>query len=80
MSGGRSVTGKRRATAKLLAGGSPLRTRNPGACPTDRQQSGTDAIVCQPAAVGSKKEDDRRYPKRPLVGVGALIFRRGRLG
>jgi len=79
MSGGRSVTGKRRATAKLLAGGSPLRTRNPGACPTDRQQSGTDAIVCQPAAVGSKKEDDRRYPKRPLIGVGALIFRRSRI-
>jgi len=23
--------------------------------------------------------DDRRYPKRPLVGVGALIFRRGRI-
>ena len=21
--------------------------------------------------------DDRRYPKRPIVGVGALIFRRG---
>ena len=24
-------------------------------------------------------EDDRRYPKRPLVGVGALIFRRDRI-
>ena len=23
--------------------------------------------------------DDRRYPKRPLVGVGALIFQRGRI-
>jgi mutator protein MutT len=23
--------------------------------------------------------NDRRYPKRPLVGVGALIFRRGRI-
>jgi len=23
--------------------------------------------------------DDRRYPKRPIVGVGALIFRRGRI-
>ena len=23
--------------------------------------------------------DDRRYPKRPLVGVGALIFERGRI-
>jgi 8-oxo-dGTP diphosphatase len=23
--------------------------------------------------------DDRRYPKRPLVGVGALIFGRGRI-
>jgi ADP-ribose pyrophosphatase YjhB (NUDIX family) len=23
--------------------------------------------------------DDRRYPKRPLVGVGALIFRRDRI-
>ena len=23
--------------------------------------------------------DDRRYPKRPLVGVGALIFERGRV-
>ena len=23
--------------------------------------------------------DDRRYPKRPLVGVGALLFRRGRI-
>jgi 8-oxo-dGTP diphosphatase len=25
------------------------------------------------------KADDRRYPKRPLVGVGALIFDRGRI-
>ena len=24
-------------------------------------------------------ESDRRYPKRPLVGVGAIIFRRGRI-
>jgi len=24
-------------------------------------------------------EDDRRYPKRPMVGVGALIFRRDRI-
>jgi ADP-ribose pyrophosphatase YjhB (NUDIX family) len=24
-------------------------------------------------------DDDRRYPKRPLVGVGALIFDRGRI-
>src|ERR1039458_9274542 len=24
-------------------------------------------------------DDDRRYPKRPLVGVGALIFRRDRI-
>ncbi|HUB82564.1 MAG TPA: NUDIX hydrolase [Bryobacteraceae bacterium] len=24
-------------------------------------------------------EDDRRYPKRPIVGVGALIFRRDRI-
>ena len=23
--------------------------------------------------------DDRRYPKRPMVGVGALIFHRGRI-
>jgi ADP-ribose pyrophosphatase YjhB (NUDIX family) len=23
--------------------------------------------------------DDRHYPKRPIVGVGALIFRRGRI-
>ena len=23
--------------------------------------------------------DDRRYPKRPIVGVGALIFHRGRI-
>ncbi|MGA2275688.1 MAG: NUDIX hydrolase [Bryobacteraceae bacterium] len=27
----------------------------------------------------SKKEDNRRYPKRPLVGVGALIFRGRRI-
>jgi 8-oxo-dGTP diphosphatase len=27
----------------------------------------------------SGKADDRRYPKRPLIGVGALIFRRGRI-
>jgi ADP-ribose pyrophosphatase YjhB (NUDIX family) len=27
----------------------------------------------------SKKEDNRRYPKRPLVGVGALIFRHRRI-
>ncbi|MGO9232483.1 MAG: NUDIX hydrolase [Bryobacteraceae bacterium] len=26
-----------------------------------------------------RKRDDRRYPKRPIVGVGALIFRRGRI-
>ncbi len=26
-----------------------------------------------------RKTDDRRYPKRPLIGVGALIFRRGRI-
>src|SRR6202043_3248850 len=24
-------------------------------------------------------EDDRRYPKRPLVGVGAIILRRDRI-
>jgi ADP-ribose pyrophosphatase YjhB (NUDIX family) len=24
-------------------------------------------------------EDDRRYPKRPLVGVGAILFRRDRV-
>jgi len=24
-------------------------------------------------------EDDRRYPKRPIIGVGALIFRRDRI-
>src|SRR3954465_732169 len=24
-------------------------------------------------------EDDRRYPRRPLVGIGALIFHRGRI-
>ena len=24
-------------------------------------------------------EDDRRYPKRPLVGVGAILLRRGRI-
>jgi hypothetical protein len=23
--------------------------------------------------------DDRRYPKRPMVGVGALIFQRDRI-
>lgn len=23
--------------------------------------------------------DDRRYPKRPIVGIGALIFNRGRI-
>src|SRR5437660_11822369 len=27
----------------------------------------------------SPPPDDRRYPKRPLVGVGALIFQRGRI-
>jgi len=26
-----------------------------------------------------KGADDRRYPKRPLVGVGAIIFKRGRV-
>ena len=30
-------------------------------------------IVSEPPA------DDRRYPKRPLIGVGALIFQRGRI-
>jgi ADP-ribose pyrophosphatase YjhB (NUDIX family) len=25
------------------------------------------------------EEDDRRYPKRPIVGVGALIFQRDRI-
>ncbi len=61
----------RSKAAEPLAGGS--------ACPTNRQQSGTDAFDCQPAVVASEKEDDRRYPKRPLIGVGALIFRRGRI-
>jgi ADP-ribose pyrophosphatase YjhB (NUDIX family) len=27
----------------------------------------------------SNNPDDRRYPKRPMVGVGALILRRGRI-
>src|SRR5579863_5075109 len=28
---------------------------------------------------GEQVVDDRRYPKRPLVGVGAIILRRGRI-
>jgi 8-oxo-dGTP diphosphatase len=28
---------------------------------------------------GLPYQDDRRYPKRPLVGIGALIFQRGRI-
>ncbi|MGA2037996.1 MAG: NUDIX hydrolase [Bryobacteraceae bacterium] len=75
MSGRKSVTAKRG-----LAGGSPLRTRNPGACPTQPPRSGAGASACQPLAPGSEgNTDDRRYPKRPLIGVGALIFRRGRI-
>ncbi|MGO9012394.1 MAG: NUDIX hydrolase [Bryobacteraceae bacterium] len=31
------------------------------------------------SAASRRKTDDRRYPKRPLIGVGALIFRRGRI-
>ena len=31
------------------------------------------------SAVVLTPDDDRRYPKRPLVGVGALIFHRGRI-
>ncbi|MGB9457116.1 MAG: NUDIX hydrolase [Bryobacteraceae bacterium] len=31
------------------------------------------------SGASSKKTDDRRYPKWPLIGVGALIFRRGRI-
>jgi hypothetical protein len=27
----------------------------------------------------SPPNDDRRYPKRPIVGVGALIFKRDRI-
>jgi len=83
MSGGRSRTREFKASAKPLAAES--------ACPTllqiPRRQSGTDARVSGPkrtfvrqtAAVGSKKDDGRRYPKWPLIGVGALIFRRGRI-
>jgi ADP-ribose pyrophosphatase YjhB (NUDIX family) len=32
-----------------------------------------------PPQADSLPHNDRRYPKRPLVGVGALIFRRGRI-
>ena len=28
---------------------------------------------------GALEEDDRRYPKRPILGVGALIFRHGKI-
>ena len=59
------MSGGRSGTRKPWAGGTA-------------GQSGTDAFVCQPAA-DSKKKDDRRYPKRPIIGVGALIFRRGRI-
>ena len=31
------------------------------------------------SAASASKTDDRRYPKRPIIGVGALIFRRGRI-
>jgi 8-oxo-dGTP diphosphatase len=30
-------------------------------------------------AGGSRMDDDRRYPKRPLIGVGAIILRRDRI-
>jgi mutator protein MutT len=61
------MSGGRSRTAKFKATAKPLAGES--ACPT----------VCQPAAVGSKKDDGRRYPKWPLIGVGALIFRRGRI-
>jgi len=71
MKSGRSVTRKRR-----LAGGVP----SGSASPTRPPRSGANASACQPGALGSERnQDDRRYPKRPLVGVGALIFRRGRI-
>jgi mutator protein MutT len=36
-------------------------------------------VVRRKSAGLSNKDDDRRYPKRPIIGVGALIFRRGRI-
>jgi len=32
-----------------------------------------------PGGRGTQRADDRRYPARPIIGVGALIFRRGRI-
>ena len=33
----------------------------------------------RPLAPGPCLEDDRRYPKRPLIGVGAILLRRDRI-
>jgi len=35
--------------------------------------------VCSIKAVSSSKEDSRRYPSRPFLGVGALVFERDKL-
>jgi 8-oxo-dGTP diphosphatase len=32
-----------------------------------------------PPGRNGESKDDRRYPQRPIIGVGALIFRRGRI-
>ena len=65
MSGGRS------RAAKRLAGES--------ACPTDRSRDRNGVVPRKSKATSKTKDDDRRYPKRPLIGVGALIFRGGRI-
>jgi 8-oxo-dGTP diphosphatase len=44
-----------------------------------RRVSTPQARVPAPRGVGLKPPDDRRYPKRPIVGVGALIFQRDRI-
>lgn len=35
--------------------------------------------MCSIKAVSSSKEDSRRYPSRPFLGVGALVFERDKL-
>ena len=65
MRSGRSITGKRLSGARVVA---------PAVKPAEPRV--VSAFL--PGAAPNTK-DDRRYPKRPLIGVGALIFRRGRI-
>jgi len=65
MRSGRSITGKRLSGARVVA---------PAVKPAEPR-----VVSAFLPGAASNTKDDRRYPKRPLIGVGALIFRRSRI-